>query len=53
MAWKDILKNASGQEGSEERKQEAVPGTIEVTVRVMGENGEWVPDGQRRFHWKL
>lgn len=42
MAWKDILKNASEQEGSKGRKQEAVPGTIEVTVRVMGEDGEWV-----------
>ena len=42
MAWKDILKNAFKQEGSEEQKQEAVPGTIEVMVRVMGENGEWV-----------
>ena len=42
MAWKDIPKNALKQEGSEEGKQEAIPGTIEVTVRVMGENGEWV-----------
>ena len=41
MAWTDILKNDSEQEGSEERKQEAVPGTIEATARVMGENGEW------------
>ena len=42
MARKDILKNAPKQGGSEEGKQEALPGTIEVTVRVMGENGEWV-----------
>lgn len=33
MAWTDILKNDSEQEGSEEWKQEAVLGTIEVTVR--------------------
>ena len=42
MALKDIRKNSSQQEGKEERKGEATPGTVEVTVRVMGENGEWM-----------
>lgn len=42
MASKDIRKNPCKQEESEEREGKAVPGTVEVTVRVMGENGEWV-----------
>lgn len=42
MALKNISKKPSQQEGSGEREQAVTPGTIEVTVRVMGENGEWV-----------
>ena len=42
MASKDIYKNPCKQEGSEEREGKAVAGTVEVTVRVMGENGEWM-----------
>ena len=41
MASKDMGKNPSQQEGSGARKGKAVPGTVEVTVRVMGEDGEW------------
>ena len=41
MASKDIRKNPCKQEGSEKVEGKAVPGTVEVTVRVMGENGEW------------
>ena len=41
MASKDIRKNPCKQEGSEKAEGKAVPGTVEVTVRVMGENGEW------------
>lgn len=41
MASKDMGKNPSQQEGSGARKGKAAPGTVEVTVRVMGEGGEW------------
>ena len=39
MASKDMRKNPCKPEGSEEREGKAVPGTVEVTVRVMGETG--------------
>ena len=39
MASKDIRKNPCKQEESEEREGKAVPGTVEVTVRIMGETG--------------
>ena len=42
MASKDTCKNPCKQEGSEACAGKAVPGTVEVTVRVMGENGEWM-----------
>ena len=48
MASKETRKNPFKQEGSEERAGNAVPGTVEVTVRVMGENGEWMERSVRR-----
>ena len=41
MATKDIRKNPCEQAENGAREGKAVPGTVEVTVRVMGENGEW------------
>ena len=42
MASKEIRKNPCKQEGNGEREGNAVAGTVEVTVRVMGENGKWI-----------